>query len=136
MKIMSVAAVEEKHTVTLYRNLFIRLLYFRDSREKADQPAIGTALFLAMADCQLFLLLKLYVWRLLRCFARLEVRIVWLKPRNTRPDTVWKLTYESVVVLQRLVVASALYGNTVLRAFQLILKLEEVLVCFQIRIVF
>ena len=53
MKIMSVAAVEEKHTVTLYRNLFIRLLYFRDSREKADQPAIGTALFLAMADCQL-----------------------------------------------------------------------------------
>ena len=62
--------MEQKHTATLYSNLFIRLLsYFRNSREKAGQPAIGTALFwrwLVISSFLMFRTLRLALASMLR----------------------------------------------------------------------
>ena len=80
--------------------------------------------------------LELNAWRLPRRLARLEIRIVWLKSGDTRPDAVRKLADESVVFLHGLVVAASFNRDAVLRALQLVLQLQKVLIGFQIGIVF
>src|SRR5712691_1919394 len=79
--------------------------------------------------------IEIYLRRLPRAFFGFEVGIVARETAQTRHETVWKESEEGVVVLHGFVVTPPLHGDAVLRARQLILEPQEVLVGFQLRIV-
>src|SRR5580693_10135402 len=78
---------------------------------------------------------KLHLGSLARALGRLKISVVLLEAGPAGEQAVRKLADESVISLNRIVVALTLDGNPILSARQFVLQPQKVLVRFELRII-
>src|SRR6202451_4890832 len=71
-----------------------------------------------------------------RPFGSLEVIFIRFESSHPSEEAVRELLHVSVVVLERIVIPLAFHRDTILRACKFVLQTKEILVRFQLRIVF
>ena len=78
---------------------------------------------------------ELYLGSLFRSFCRFEISS-FLKTEETGKDILGETANGCIEVLGCIVEVGTCYVDTVFRTFQLCLQFQEILICFQVRIVF